>query len=522
MDRDEAHLNGEPVAPAGGPEPGGGLRASQVASGLAWSSMATLLGLVSQFAVMAVLARLLSPAVFGQFALAAVATRFVSGFAMAGAGQALVQRTDLSPGHATAALVMTLAASLALYAALLAASPAVAWLFGSGELVVVLAGLGLSIPLSSLASLPVALLRRQGRFKAAGGIDVAGYALGYGATAIVMAWSGWGVWSLVGAVLAQHLLVIVLGFWRARYPMSWPPARGEWWQMLTSGGRFTLIGFLEFLWSNIETMAIGRGLGPAAVGLFSRALALASLPVEQAVNAGTKVVFPAFSSWQHDKERVARGFIAALMVSGLLSTVLAAGIAGAAHDLVAALLGPKWRDAEPIVVLIAVGVPATFVYVACGVSLDSVGALRPKMLLQTTLLGLKFGWLMLALPAGLVAVVGVLVACEILRAVAGLWLAARVLGVRPSRLAGIAGVLLGIGAGVHLAVAAAQAAAVAVGAPLALRLALEAAAGAAAAGLTLALAIRAGTDFTPLRAWSRQIAARAWPRFRGDGREGRP
>jgi len=495
---------------------------SQVASGLAWSSMATLLGLVSQFAVMAVLARLLEPRVFGEFALAAVATRFVSGFAMAGAGQALVQRSELSPGHACAALVMTLAASLVLYAALVAASPAVAWLFGTSELVAVLIGLGLSIPLSCLASLPVALLRRVGRFKAAGGVDVAGYAVGYGATAIALAWNGWGVWSLVGAVLAQHLLVIVLGFRLARYPLCWPPARGEWRQMLTSGSRFTLLGFLEFLWSNIETVVIGRGLGQAAAGLFSRAMALASLPVEQAVNAGSKVVFPALASWQHDKERVSRGFLGALMVSGLISTVLAAGIAGAAHDLVAALLGPKWSDAEPVVVLIAAGVPATFLYVACGVSLDSLGALKPKMVLQSILLCLKFGLLVLALPSGLVAVVGVLVVCEILRAAAGLWLAGQVLGVGRARLMRIVGVLACIGAGVYGSVVLIQALSSAAQAPLPFRLALEVAAGVVAAGLTIALATRSGGDFAELRAWTRAIAARVWPRDRGDGREGRP
>ncbi len=139
------------------------MRARQVLAGLGWSTLATLVNLVAQFGFMAVLARVLDPATFGLMAMAAIATRFASFFAQAGAAQTLVQQKNLDKGLTTAALVLTLAISLALYAATVLAAPLFSRYFATPDLVQILAVFGLTLPLSALGSLPMALLRRQGR-----------------------------------------------------------------------------------------------------------------------------------------------------------------------------------------------------------------------------------------------------------------------------------------------------------------------------------------------------------------------
>ncbi|MFM7534103.1 MAG: hypothetical protein ACKO5J_16760, partial [Rubrivivax sp.] len=78
---------------------------------------------------------------------------------------------------------------------------------------------------------------------------------------------------------------------------------------------------------------------------------------------------------------------------------------------------------------VALGVPALFLYNACGVTLDSLAMLDAKLRMQASLLVLKVGVVLILLPQGLVAVIWGVALVEYLRALAGMVLVCRVLPV---------------------------------------------------------------------------------------------
>ena len=424
----------------------------RVAAGLGWTSLAAAVNALVQLGVVAVLARQLEPAAFGLLAMAVVATRFVACFAQWGMAQTLVQRAELSSAHLSAAVVLAAAASSALAAGLALAAPTFAAAFHTPELTRVLRVYAWTLPMAALSALPMALLRRAAQHATASSIEVISYAVGYGGVGIAAAMAGWGVWSLVAASLAQQALLLLLGASLARYQLCWPIPAPAWRELLGRGSGYSLISFLEFLWSNLDSLVIGRALGPALLGVFNRAQLLASLPVEQAVNAGSKVMFPALAGWQHDRTRLVEGFWLMLAGSGLVSVALAAGIAAAAPDLVAALLGPAWGAAAPLVAALAIGVPATFVYVACGITLDSLALLRGKLILQALTLIVKALALWLALAHGLVWLAAAVVAAEWLRAAAGLRLISHALQLDAAILRGLLAAMLLLGLAMYAAV----------------------------------------------------------------------
>ena len=462
----------------------------RLVAGLGWTSLAAAVNAGVQLLVVAVLARQLDPAAFGLLAMAVVATRFVACFAQWGMAQTLVQRAELSSAHLSAAVVLAGAASSALAIGLVLAAPSFAAAFRAPELTSVLRVYAWTLPMTALSALPMALLRRAARHATASSIEVISYAVGYGGVGITTALAGWGVWSLVAASLAQQALLLVLGASLARYQLCWPIPAPAWRELLGRGSGYSLISFLEFLWSNLESLVIGRALGPALLGIFNRAQLLASLPVEQAVNAGSKVMFPALAGWQHDRTRLVEGFWLMLAGSALVSVALAAGIAAAAPDLVAALLGPAWAAAAPLVAALAIGVPATFVYVACGITLDSLALLRSKLILQAATLVLKALALWLALAHGLVWLAAAVVAAEWLRAAAGLRLISQALQLDAAILRGLLVAMLLLGVAMFAAVWAARQGSLALALPLLGRLGAEVAAGAAMLAAAWALGRR--------------------------------
>jgi len=475
------------------------MNARQILSGLGWSSLATLISALAQFAFLAVLARLLEPAVFGLMAMGILVLRFGSFFAQTGFAQALIQKPELSAEDTTAALWWALALGALPYAGICLLSPLLAGFFNTPELPLLLAVFGLTLPLAALAGLPMALLRRQGRFKRISAIEVTGLLLGTGGVGIACASAGWGVWSLVAGTLVQQTSTLVLGFASARYPLTRRVSRHVLAKLWSFGAKYSLIGFLEFIHANIETLYIGRAIGKVELGVYNRASTVSNLPVEHAVSALNKVLFPALAAMQHDRARLADGFQMLLLGVGLLSTALACGIAAAAPDVVALLLGPQWVGSAPIVAIVALAVPPMFVYVSCGVALDSVAALGPKLRLQAFMVCVKLALVLALAGSGMQGIAWAVVAAEVLRALLGLHTVARALHIDRSRCAWLVGLFIIEGLAVHAAVDLVHGVARDAGFSLLGRLLLESLGGAATLFGALMLLLVAFPDYRPLQ-----------------------
>ncbi len=494
------------------------MNAQQILSGLGWSTLATAVSAACQIVFLAVLARLLDPAAFGLMAMASIALRFAGYFSQLGFAQALIQRPVLEAEDTTAALLMAAALGAAFYLAMAIAAPLIAAGFRAPELAALITVLGLSLLLSPLASLPLALLRRAARFKRVNAIEVLAYVVGYGLVGIACAVRGAGVWSLVAATLSQQGLLLALGFMALRYPLRWPVPRSAFERLWTFGSRYSLIGFIEFLGGNIETLIVGRLFGKVDLGLLNRAGTLTNLPVELGVSAVNKVLFPALSGLQHDRVRLADGFQMLLLSVGLFSTAMACGIAAGASDVVSLLLGARWLGIVPLVAILALAVPPTFMFVACGVTLDSLAALGPKLRLQSGALVVKVGLVLALANWQLEGVAVAVVLTEALRLAFGLRLVADLLEIPIARLGQLLLLFGATGLVVWSAVAATVAAGVAAQWPLIVRVGLETLAGGVAlVASLLTLAIRCPhyaplQRFDTVRRWHGRVLAVIHPR----------
>ena len=388
----------------------------KLVSGVGWGTTSVVTVTVLQLVFMAVMARLLDPAHFGLVAIANVSLRFFSYFAQMGIAPALIQKPTLENADIRAAFALSMGISSFFFLFAFSSAKLIEHYFEMPGLGLVTQVLAFNFIISGFSSISLGLLQRNGNFRAIAIIEIISYVGGYGLVGLTAAYAGAGVWALVAAFMSQTTLSALLSYAIIRFPLGVRHTAAQRNHFLNYGGRYSVIGFIEFLGSNIDALLVGKLLGAAPAGFYSRAVLLANLPVQQPANVLTKVLFPIMSSVgnQHDKQSVSLQ-LSALLVGGYAFAV-GAGIAFAAPDIVRVLLGNKWLDAIPLLQILAWSVGPLYVSHVAGVTLDSMNQLNLKLKIQLSLLVLMVGLLALFSPKGDVTTIAmVVVATEWLR-----------------------------------------------------------------------------------------------------------
>jgi O-antigen/teichoic acid export membrane protein len=321
----------------------------------AWAwAMAQQVGRQSaNYVVFLLLALLLTPHDFGVVSLAASWIAFLSVFGELGFGAALVQRPRLEPGHLSTTFALNLGAGAALAVLGVVTAGPLARFFHTPEAAPVFGALSLGFLLNAPGLSQAALAQRELRFRDLALRDSAA-ALAGGAVGIVLALTGWGVWSLVAQTLTTTATSTVLMWrlspWRPRRSeVSWDRARELW----GYGSKIFWFSVFKYFAQNGDRLLVGYLAGPVALGVYAFAFRLVVSPVATLSGAIGNYLFPRFARLQHDRAAVSAVYLratGALQTAVLPPLALAAVVAPLGIPL---LFGARWADATVLVQLFA-------------------------------------------------------------------------------------------------------------------------------------------------------------------------
>lgn len=288
-----------------------------------------------------IMARLLSPEDYGLMAMAMVLVGFVGFFNEVGIGAALVQKTDLSPTEINGCFSFSILASLLLFAVTALLSVPAADFFGNPRLQPMIVVLAITFILGAVGTVPMALLRREMRFKAIAGITISGVFVQSG-LALLLAWLGHGPWSLVWSFVASTLFQSVLTFYLSRWRPSSLRGLHEAFGLVRYGLQVTMTRIFWYLYSNADKVVIGRMLGDRPLGIYDMAYSLATLPTSQITSLATNVSSPLFARLQHDRIQLQAYILHFTRGVAYVTYPALIGMLMCSHELIAVMLGDKW------------------------------------------------------------------------------------------------------------------------------------------------------------------------------------
>lgn len=297
-----------------------------------------------------VVARILAPADYGLVGMAMVYLGIATIIAEFGIGTAVVMLRDL-PERSLAEL-NTVAALLGVAAwalSWLLAAPIAAF-FEAPALRDVVIVMSATFVAAGLRVVPMALLQRELRFKNLALAEGA-QALILAGTMVVLAMLGFGYWTLaIGSVLGGFI-------WTAgilalkRHPFAWPNLR-ELLPALTFSRQILFSRVTWYVYSSGDFFVAGKMLGQRALGAYTLAWTLASIPVDRLTALIVQVTPSFFSAVQTDRAAMRRYLLAITEGLSLITFPAAIGLALVADALVPTLLGSHWIDAvRPLQIL---------------------------------------------------------------------------------------------------------------------------------------------------------------------------
>ncbi len=341
--------------------------------GLRWVTYARIVGEIVTLASMVVLARLIPPAAFGIFAVVVIGQELARIVPSEGVGSAIVQRRGIVRRHLEGGVLMSLAMGAALAAVLLVvAQLLVRPVFGDETARLML----LASPcflLSSLGTVPTAVLRRRLDFARLSVIDVVN-TLTRTATTVVLAVAGLDASALVLGYLAGLGAGVVLVCVYAPPPLPrW--RRNEMAELLPYGGPATLASLAWTGFRNGDYAIIGATLGPSAAGLYWRAYQLSVEYQKKISSVMSHMAFPVLARTAGKEEMLAlrRRMVQTLTVVLFPPLVLLVLLG---PELIPWLFGPRWEPAVLPAQILAAGGAATLVIDAIGPALMAQGRVK--------------------------------------------------------------------------------------------------------------------------------------------------
>jgi PST family polysaccharide transporter len=315
--------------------------------GLSWSFALQGGKYALSMASTAILARLLSASDYGLLAMVATITVMAQAVSDFGLSWATVQRQQLTRNQIDALFFINCAFGLVLTAICVLSAPYIAVFYHHAELTKIVIASSGTLFLSAAAVQPNALMRRQMKLRELSLIAVCSLAISAAVT-VVLARSGFGYWALVVQAVLQQFLSTALSFPVSGYYPRLPLRLFNVGSALAFGGYSTAYGMVNYFARNLDNVLVGKFWGSAALGYYSRAYFLMTLPGILVIGVFSGVLIPALAALRTDPVRMQSAYLRALRLITVIGCTFAVGLAAMAPEVVEFVYGSKWHEVVPI------------------------------------------------------------------------------------------------------------------------------------------------------------------------------
>ena len=316
-------------------------------NGLVWTSLESFSLYLFGFVQGVILARRLMPSDYGLIAMTGIF--FAVSYTMIDSGftNALIRKKEHSAIDYSTVYVTNIVLSFLFALLLCACSSWIADFYNQPLLRDIVRVNALYMILQSFIAVQGARMSINLQFKQKSVINVAS-TISTGILSIIMAFMGYGVWSLVWPIFIGLLVKVFL----YRYYQHWFPGIAFSWdkfrEFFSYGSKLLASGLLNTVFENIYPIIIGKCYSAGELGHYEKARSYAALPSTTVSGILAKVTFPVLAKVNDNTEMLQGVYRRMIRVSAFVVFPLMIGLAALARPFILLLITEKWAPAIPL------------------------------------------------------------------------------------------------------------------------------------------------------------------------------
>jgi O-antigen/teichoic acid export membrane protein len=319
--------------------------------GLKWSFIDNTANTGVQFIFGIILARILDPKEWGLIGMLTIFISVSQALIDSGFSNALIRKRKCTETDYSTVFYFSLAAGVIFYLILFFSADPISRFYKEPQLFLLVRVIGLGLVINALTIIHRTILTRELNFKLQAVISVIASVFS-GIISIVLAFNGFGVWSLAFKTIAQGLIILVLFWtlnrWRPIFVFSIASFR----ELFNYGYKLLISALIYTANTNLFYLVIGRYFSATELGYYNRADQFKNLPSSNITGIIQRVSFPVLSSVQNDAVKLKAGYQKLIKSTMFITFILMIGMASVAKPMVIVLIGEKWLLSVPYLQLL--------------------------------------------------------------------------------------------------------------------------------------------------------------------------
>ncbi len=359
--------------------------------------------MVSQVAVLPLIAQYLTVEEFGAVALAMTVVVFAQLLSDAGIGRSLIREQSYEQSEWNTVFWFLVLVGAVLMGLLLLGAPLAARMFDTPITGPLISALSVVPLFYSLAAVPSARMERDAQFPQLAVIQLASAIVGLVA-AVGLAVAGAGAWALIAQQVALALVRFGLTMILSPFSVGAPKGFVNIINHIKFGRDSIGVAFLFTSQRQVPVMLIGYFLGQAPLGLYAMSQRFLNLPQMALSGPFSQTAYQRMTKLQDTPGQMAEVFIMVIRLLAFLVFPPMLLLAAVASDVFASVLSEPWREAGTIFTIAAFGIALECVTSTAGPMFQAADKsfLRLKMATERTILRILA--VAAAIPFGVVGV----------------------------------------------------------------------------------------------------------------------
>ena len=325
----------------------------KIAVGTLWNFLELFLSKSATTLFTIFLATLLAPKDFGLIAIIAVVFELSGVLVNAGFTQALIRSRTVSDKELSTAFWGNLGIAAVIYLVVFLFSGQIASFFGESILELMVKVLGIGILVNSFRIVQTAILSRQMDFRSQMVAATVGTIIS-GLVAIVMAYNGFGVWSLVAQMLISQVVATGILWFSTRWIPLWTFDTVAFRYLFDFGKFLVIANVLNVAFKNSYALVIAKLFSPELTGLYYFATKLSNLAAQQLTGALQKSSFPALATLQDDNDQLRKKYRQIIQLTMFVVAPVMLMLMALAEPVFELLFDDRWKGAVTFTQLLCV------------------------------------------------------------------------------------------------------------------------------------------------------------------------